>query len=122
MRVAWISASQSMIVGSRDKRVSSACAAIGDSGERRVAAPDLHPVPGTHVRIIGPDREVLRAAVVPESDRVLLPAKTALEVRFLEVAVEERKQRGALEGRQLVDVRREAAVHVQQLALRLGVP
>ena len=37
---------------------------------------DLDPVAGTHIRIVIPDGEMLRAAIVPKSDRMRFPAKT----------------------------------------------
>jgi hypothetical protein len=60
-------------------------------GKWRVRTLYLHAISRAHVREVIPDGQVLRAAIVPEGDRVLLPAKTHLKIRFLEMPVEQRE-------------------------------
>src|SRR6187401_1179597 len=59
---------------------------------------------GACVRPVVPHRAMLRAAIVPERDRVLGPAEAALEQRVLAVLIEVRQNRVALVARQADDV------------------
>ena len=65
---------------------------------------------------------VLAAAVVPERHRVLLPLEAAVKLRRLDMAEQHLEQRVAFVALELSDLRREAAVDEQQLALghRMG--
>ena len=67
------------------------------------------------MRPVVPHRPVLRAAIVPEGDRVLGPAEAALEQRIFCVLVEIAQDRVALVARNADDVRREAAIDVKCL-------
>src|SRR5947208_14252178 len=71
----------------------------------------------TRVRPVVPHRAMLGAAIVPERDRVLGPAEAALEQRVLAVLIEIGEDRVALVARNADDVRGEAAVHVERLAV-----
>src|SRR5882757_9207759 len=83
-----------------------ACGAIARiSREGRVRAFDLHPIAGTRLREIIPDRVMLRAAIVPESDRVLLPAETYRPQCLFAVIVKEGENRCAFGRGQFVDMR-----------------
>src|SRR5678815_904676 len=82
---------------------------------------DRHAMAVAALRIVVPHRVVLHAAVVPERDRVHLPAEPAVELRRLDVAVEELQHRVALRPRELLDARGEAAVDVERLAAGDGV-
>lgn len=65
--------------------------------------------------IVG-DREVLNGAIVPEGDRIGLPAKTALEARLVDVLAEELDQRVALGLRETFDPLDRDGVEVERLA------
>src|SRR6476619_3417908 len=58
---------------------------------------------------------MLDAAIVPERDRVLLPAEAALEERVRHVLVEIAQDAVALVARQAVDVARKTFVDVKRL-------
>src|SRR5438477_12429222 len=58
---------------------------------------------------------MLDAAIVPERDRVLLPAEAALEERVRHVLVQIAQDAVALVARQAVDVARKALVDVERL-------
>ena len=45
---------------------------------RRIAL-DRHPIPVSRLRVVVPDRQMLRAAIVPKPDRVRAPLETAVE-------------------------------------------
>src|SRR5271169_954759 len=64
---------------------------------------------------------VLDAAVVPEGDRVLLPAKEALEQRVRQVLEEILQDAGALVARDTVNVTGEALVDIERLAAGHGM-
>src|SRR5690349_2560922 len=61
---------------------------------------------------------MLRAAIVPERDRVLGPAEAALEQRVLAVLIEITENRVALVAWHAGEVRGEAAVHVERSSAR----
>src|SRR4029079_12397371 len=65
------------------------------------------------VRPVVPHRPMLRAAIVPEGDRILGPAEAALEQRVLRVLVEITQDRVALVTRNADDVRRKAAIDIE---------
>src|SRR6266498_4035603 len=81
----------------------------------RAVALDGDAVARAGVRPIIPHRVVLDAAVVPEGDRVLLPAKAALEQRVGHVLVEVAQDAVALVAWDAVDVAGEALVDVEAL-------
>src|SRR5262245_33775299 len=54
----------------------------------RTLAFHRHPVTRPRVRPVIPHRPVLRAAIVPEGDRIFGPAKPALEKRIFGVLIE----------------------------------
>src|SRR5260370_35398441 len=81
----------------------------------RAVALDGDPVARAGVRPIIPHRVVLDAAVVPERDRVRLPAEAALEQRVGHVLVEIAQDAVALVARDAVDVAGEALVDVERL-------
>src|SRR5450432_1329714 len=65
-----------------------------------------------------PHGAVLDAAIVPEGDRVLLPAEAALEQRILHVLIEVVQDSVALVARHADQAAGEAAVHVERLLSR----
>src|SRR5260370_12025267 len=81
----------------------------------RAVALDGDPVARAGVRPIIPHRVVLDAAVVPERDRVLLPAEAALEQRVGHVLVEIAQDAVAFVARDAIDVAGEALVDVERL-------
>src|SRR3569833_110351 len=70
---------------------------------------------GAGVRPVVPHRAVLCATVVPERDRVLGPAETALEQRILRMLVEIGKDRVAFVSWDADDVAGEASVDIERL-------
>ena len=75
------------------------------------------------VRVVVPDRVVLRAAVVPEGQRIRLPGDPAPQPRGGgDVPVEHVQHGTALGAAQTDDMRREALVDVEDLAARARVP
>src|SRR5208337_2520902 len=84
--------------------------------ERSARSLDQHAESRAHVRPIVPDREMLRAAIVPESDGMIRPAEANLPMRLFHVVEEKRKHRIALVSRQLVDVGGEPAIDEDELA------
>src|SRR5712692_6745330 len=88
---------------------------------KRCVALDRHTMAVTALWEVVPHRMMLDAAVVPERDRVHLPAEPALELRRLDVTIEELEQRVALGPLELHDLRGEAAVDVEPLLARHGV-
>src|SRR5205085_4995378 len=81
----------------------------------RAVAFDGDAVARAGVRPVIPHRVVLDAAIVPEGDRVLAPAETALEQRVGHVLVEVAQDAVALVARNAVDVAGEALVDVERL-------
>src|SRR5260370_35671973 len=79
--------------------------------DRRAAA-------GARMRVIVAQRVVLDAAVVPEGNRVGLPAEPHLEFLPRAELAQEGEDRAALVSRQSVDMGGEVAVDVERLALR----
>src|SRR5579871_5738379 len=73
------------------------------------------------MRPVIPHRMMLYAAIVPERDRVFLPAKPALEQRVRHVLVEILQNAGALVARYAVDVAGESLVDIECLAAGHGV-
>src|SRR5690242_5350093 len=61
-----------------------------------LCALDLDAIAEPLMRPVVPDRAMLRAAVVPERDRVLAPVKAHLPLRTLDVLEQEFQQRIAL--------------------------
>src|SRR5262245_19899809 len=76
---------------------------------------DGDPVAGAGVRPVIPHRVVLDAAIVPERDRVLLPAEAALEQRVGHVLVEIAQDAATLVTRDVVDVAGKTLVDVERL-------
>src|SRR5215470_2455877 len=78
---------------------------------------DRHPTAGSRLRVVVPQRLMLEAAVVPEGDRMRLPAEPALE--FLPGAefAQKLEDSAAFFSRQLVDVGGEVAVDIECFAL-----
>src|SRR5476651_2804716 len=81
----------------------------------RLVARDRDAVAAAGVRPVVPHGAVLDAAIVPEGDRVLLPAEAALEQRVLHVLVEIGQDAVALVARNTHEAAGEAAVHVDPL-------
>src|SRR5579883_1022998 len=79
------------------------------------------PVARAGMRPVIPHRMMLYAAIVPERDRVFLPAKPALEQRVRHVLVEILQNAGALVARYAVDVAGESLVDIECLAAGHGV-
>src|SRR5438132_9727108 len=88
--------------------------------ERPVAL-DSHAMPLPLVRPVVPDREVLRAAIVPERHVVLLPAEPDLVVGAFDVPEKELQQRLTLGRLQSLEARGEDAVHEDSLLPGLGM-
>src|SRR6478672_2686903 len=86
------------------------------AGSHRPVALHRDPVAGAGVRPVIPHRVVLDAAIVPERDRVLAPAKAALEQRVGHMLVKVAQDAGALVARDVVDVARKALVDIERLA------
>src|SRR5262249_27291888 len=82
----------------------------------RVVAFDGDPVARAGVWPVVPHRVVLDAAVVPERDRVLLPAEAALEQWVGHVLEQVSQDAVALVARNAVDIPGEALVDVERLA------
>src|SRR5216684_2786177 len=70
---------------------------------------------------IVPDREMLRATIVPECNRMLAPAEANLPMRLGDVVEQKREHGVAFVNRQLVDASGEAAVDEYELAPGVGV-
>src|SRR3979490_2560807 len=77
-----------------------------------------HPGAGAGVRPVVPQRAVLGAAIVPESDGVFAPAEAALEQWIFHVLVEVAQNRVALVNGYADDVARKAAVDIERLLAR----
>src|SRR5262245_59531841 len=73
------------------------------------------------LRVIVPECLVLDAAVVPEGDRMLLPAEADLEFLARAVLAQKLEDRAALVSRQPVDMGGEMSVDEQRLALGHGM-
>src|SRR5262249_52036275 len=71
---------------------------------------DRHPTAGSRLRVVVPQRLVLDAAVVPEGDRMRLPAEPALELLTGTKLAEKVEDGTAFVSRQLVDVGGEVAI------------
>src|SRR6185436_70066 len=84
----------------------------------RPVAFDGHPAAGACLRVVVPKRLMLDAAVVPEGNRMGLPAEPHLEFLPGAELAQEIQDRAALFSRQAVDVSGEFAVDVQRLPLR----
>src|SRR5215813_4378666 len=82
---------------------------------RRAGALDLDAIAGSHVRPIVPDRLVMRAAIVPERDRMRAPAEAAGPFRLVAMIDQESQHPLALESRQFIDLRGEVGVDVNDL-------
>src|SRR5262249_25900505 len=82
----------------------------------RPVAADRDAVAVAPVRVIVPQRMMLGAAVVPERDRVRLPAKAHAELRRLDVAKQHGEDRIALVAAHADDAGGEEAVHEQAFA------
>ena len=107
-----------VISSSGDARPARASTTRPPNGGQRSRAIDGHAVAAAARREVVEDRLVLRAAVVPERDRVRLPPEAAHEARILDVPVQHLEQRIALLGGQRRNVRREDLVDEEQLATR----
>src|SRR6185312_3405230 len=84
----------------------------------RLVPGDGDPVAAAGVGPVVPHRPVLDAAVVPEGDRVRLPAETALEERVFHVLVEVVQDAVALVARHADQVAGESAIDVERLLAR----
>src|SRR5271163_207322 len=87
---------------------------------KRFIAGDSHPVAIAAVWIVIPQRQVLRASVVPECYRVRSPLKPAVEFGVLDMPEERPQDRIALALLQLDEARRKQAVDEQRVAPGLG--
>src|SRR5271166_608045 len=85
------------------------------AGDRRVAALHLHAVAGAHVGPVVPDRLVVRAAVIPERDRMRGPAETAGPLRLVAMIDQEPQHTLAFKPRQFVDVGGEVLIDEDHL-------
>ena len=88
---------------------------------RRAGALDLDAIAGSHVRPIVPDRLVMRAAIVPERDRMRTPAEAAGPFRLVAMIDQESQHPVALESRQFIDLRGEVGVDVNNLLAGDGI-
>ena len=68
------------------------------------------------MRVVIPQRMVLRAAIVPKCDRVGLPVEAAVKFRRLDVATQQVEQRIAFELAEPVDPGREIFIDEERLA------
>src|SRR5476649_1961436 len=84
----------------------------------RPVARDRDAIAAASVGPVVPHGAVLDAAIVPEGDRVLLPAEAALEQRVLHVLIEVVQDAVALVARHADQAAGEAAVHVERLLSR----
>jgi hypothetical protein len=94
---------------------------IGPMKRDRPVALDGHAVSLAFVRPVIPDGMMHRAAVVPECHVVALPAVTDLKLELLAVIEQKVEQHVAFAIGELVDSRRERAIHVQRLPARVGM-
>src|SRR3954454_14999737 len=83
---------------------------------KRAVALDCDAVAVAALRVIVPHRVVQGAAIVPERDRVRLPAEAAVEFRRLGVAVQHLQEGVAFEAAQALDRGGEVRVDEQRLA------
>src|SRR5262245_26328608 len=88
--------------------------------DRRVARQRdaMHDAPEPVVVV---DRVMLGAAVVPECQRARLPAEAAGELRLYLVAKQEVEQRGALLGRETLELGGMTGVDIERLAPGFGM-
>src|SRR5690349_3072511 len=84
----------------------------------RLVSGDSDAVAAAGVGPVVPHRTVLDAAIVPEGDRVRLPAEAALEQRVFHVLVEVVQDAVALVARHADQVAGEAAIHIERLLAR----
>src|SRR5262249_5073890 len=82
----------------------------------RPIALDRHTPAGPRLRVIVPERLMLDAAIVPERDRMGLPAEPHLDLLARAELAQKGQDRAALLPRQPVDMRGELAVDVERLA------
>src|SRR6202008_4541406 len=85
------------------------------NASERLITRDRHPISAAGVRPVVPHRVVLDAAVVPEGDRVLLPAEAALEQWVCHVLVQIPQDAVALVARNPVYVAGKTLVDVERL-------
>src|SRR5436190_23603124 len=100
-------------------RIDTHARTAGPAQEERLIwriASDRHPTAGSRLRIVVPQRLMLDAAVVPEGDRMRLPAEPALEFLPGSKLAQKVEDRAAFFSRQLVDVGGEVAVDIKRLA------
>src|SRR5207253_5031956 len=84
-------------------------------GSGRAFALDRHAVHDPARAAIVVDRVVLDATIVPERDRIGLPAETAGEFRAHRVVAEIFQQRGALRLGHVLEAQGEGAIDVKRL-------
>src|SRR5580698_2919157 len=88
---------------------------MSSSVERPVAR-DRHAMTVAAIWKVIPQGLVLHAPIVPERDRIRLPAESALELGPLDMAIEHLQQRDTLRLFQLDDSRREHPVDEERVA------
>ena len=88
------------------------------AGNHRVGAFGLDAEARPDVRVVVPQRAVVRAPVVPERDRMGLPAEAHLEIRVIAVLIQIGQDGVALVPRHAAQPRGEGGVDVDQLAAR----
>src|ERR1700733_15959100 len=77
---------------------------------------DLDSIAGTHIGPIIPNCLVMRAAIVPERDRMGAPAETARPLRLVAVIDQEPQNAFTFQERQFVDLRCEIGIDVNDLS------
>src|SRR4051812_17353215 len=113
----WIDTTpNAAFTSSSSRKLTMASPTVMLSRDRRGAAVELYAEARTHVRPVIPDRLVLRAAVVPEGDRMGGPAESASPLLLVAVLVEVLEDGVAFLARDLVDVRGEVGVDVDDFA------
>src|SRR3954451_15433777 len=93
-----------------------ACQFAFSAPVKRPIAADRDAVSVTAMWVVVVYRPMLRAAIVPQRNRVGFPVKTALEFGLLEVPQQVFEDRRPLIGRQADNARRKTAIDEQRLA------
>ena len=91
-------------------------------GDWRLATFDLHAVSRSDIRPVIPNRLVMRAAIVPERDRVAAPAEAAGPFRFITVIDKELQDAITLEAGKFIYVGREISIDIYDFASRNRMP
>src|SRR5258705_3456568 len=112
-------ASRSSSPAGTPKIMSKDHAGLSRHGRRRPL--HLDAVAGAHIRPVIPDRLVVGTAIIPERDRMRAPAEAEHPFVAGAMVIEEFQNAVALLARQLVDMRGEVRVHIDQLLAAHGM-